>query len=151
MLILGTGAASLAACTAFNWLYRKLRYWCTSIHVLERLPYRNNTCIHWISSTLVNTAVVPIKKSCPRLHPVISIGRLSIHHGCWMHRQTANVYTCAVSHTVTARRQKFQSLDWGSGIICWLNSDSETHAWASFGYYSRHSCSAETRHILTFA
>jgi len=30
----------------------------------ERLPYQNNTCIHWISSTLVNTRVVPIRKSC---------------------------------------------------------------------------------------
>jgi len=27
----------------------------------ERLLYRNNTCIHWISSTLVNTGVVPIR------------------------------------------------------------------------------------------
>ena len=27
----------------------------------ERLPYRNNTCIHWISSTLVNAGVVPIR------------------------------------------------------------------------------------------
>jgi len=31
--------------------------------VVERLPYQNNTCIHWISSTLtlVNTGVVPIR------------------------------------------------------------------------------------------
>ena len=35
---------------------------------LERLPYRNNTCIHWISNTLVNTGVVPIRRSCHGLY-----------------------------------------------------------------------------------
>ena len=33
--------------------------------IMERLPYQNNTWIHWISSTLVNTCGVPIRKSCP--------------------------------------------------------------------------------------
>jgi len=34
---------------------------------LERLPYQNNTCIHWISSTLVNTCVAPIWQFCPEI------------------------------------------------------------------------------------
>ena len=33
----------------------------------ETLLYRNNTCIHWISSTLVNTGGVPIRKFCQYL------------------------------------------------------------------------------------
>jgi len=33
----------------------------TNFQKLERLSYRIDTCIHWISSTLVNTGVDPIR------------------------------------------------------------------------------------------
>lgn len=61
--------------------HTEILYKAKKIHVLERLQYRNITCIHWISSTLVNTDGLPIRKCCPYLL-LISLG-LTMHATLW--------------------------------------------------------------------
>jgi len=113
-------------------------------------------CVASLNGLLVSVSAVGAKRGSAAITEARRLDLITpvLRQLHWLPvRQQIDFWTCAVSpsDTDTARRQKVsRSPDLGCGIICQLNFDSETCAWASLCDYWRRSYFTETRHIVTF-